>query len=119
MNKSFSKFLKSNGIDVDIVPRGRVEEVEIDVTGQEPKIIRILDECSIKWEHSPNRYGGASDIVSAVADYWTLLTMLYAIYKSSNTNISFYVKVKGSAKPIKMIIADYLRYLADRISSEQ
>lgn len=119
MDKDISKFLRKYGIDTYNIPVADVEEVSIDVTGQSDKIIEILEENSILWQKSSRRYGGASVLVSVTADYWTLLTMLYAIWKFCNTNVAFYVKIKGTSTPIKMVIADYLRYIADKISSEK
>lgn len=112
------KFLKKHGISTSALSIEGIEEFEIDVTGQSKEISKILDENSVQWQYSSNRYGCATQLLSATADYWTLLTMLYAIYKFCNSNVAFYIKVKGSSKPIKMIIADYLRYLADKISNE-
>lgn len=118
MKKDLIKFLSKYGIEQSKVPDAQKESVEIDVTARSSEITRILNEHSLTWNYSQNRYGGAAELVSVIADYWTLLTMLYAIYKICNSNIAFYVKVKGCKRPIKMFIADYLRYLADIIMKE-
>lgn len=117
MDKKTVKFLSKYGIHPEMLQKSHIEAIEIDVTGQSSKITNILDECSVEWSPSSNRYGGGMEIISAIADYWTLCTMLYALYRVSN-NIVFFVKVNGASKPIKMLIADYLRYLADQMINE-
>lgn len=118
MKEDFSKFLIKHGIEESKIPIKRIESIEIDVTAQSSRIIKVLDDCSLAWSYSQNRYGGATELVSIIADYWTILTMLYAMYKICNSNIAFFIKVKGSKKPVKMLIADYLRYLSDIIKEE-
>ena len=119
MKQDLEKFIKKQGIKLSAIPSNHIETVEIDVTAQSAQIIKILDENSIKWSQSPNRYGGASEFISIVVDYWELFTLLQKIYKVCGSSIAFIVKIKGSSKPIKMLIADYLRYLADKINKEE
>lgn len=72
----FRKIYQKQGIKLSAIPSNHIETVEIDVTAQSAQIIKILDENSIKWSQSPNRYGGASEFISIVVDYWELFTLL-------------------------------------------
>lgn len=76
MKQDLEKFIKKQGIKLSAIPSNHIETVEIDVTAQSAQIIKILDENSIKWSQSPNRYGGASEFISIVVDYWELFTLL-------------------------------------------
>lgn len=89
MKQDLEKFIKKQGIKLSAIPSNHIETVEIDVTAQSAQIIKILDENSIKWSQSPNRYGGASEFISIVVDYWELFTLLQKIYKVCGSSIAF------------------------------